>query len=439
MNQLSQIKFDARLLFVGMALMLCALGPAQTALNQPGQAGQAGLLPPGQAGGTAAGAGAVTETLTPEEKKLIEAHRLKQKQDDQKKMETALKEGIEVRMGDIGGFRGARSNVIMGYGLVMGLTGTGDSKQTPLTAKLLSNALSRAGITVDPKEMQGKNMATVVVTAELPPFAAPGRKIDLTVSSIGDAKSLEGGTLMPTNLGPANNPDQVYVVASGSLSLGGFEAGSGGSSQRKNHQTVGRVPDGGDVQMAAPTQFVFTGGKVFFDLDEPDFTTAQRVAAQLAVKFPDCLASAIDAVTIALNVPGGLQAVDFLSQVEGTPVKANLVASIVINERTGTIVAGGHVKLGPAMIAHGSLQVRIDPEVIVSQPGPRSNGETVVVEIPRVEATDPQAQIALTAGGATIEDLAKILQTLKVSAKDIIAILQALADQGALKARIRIQ
>lgn len=427
---------DARLLFAGMALAFCAVGAAQAALNQPGQAGQAVQTPPGQTGGAGE---AVTETLTPEERKIIEAHRQKQRLEDQKKMETALKEGIEVRMGDIGGFRGARSNVIMGYGLVMGLAGTGDTKQTPLTAKLLANALSRAGIAIDPKDMQGKNMAAVVVTAELPPFAAPGRRIDITVSSFGDAKSLEGGTLLPTPLGPSNNPEQVYVMASGSLSLGGFEAGSGGASQRKNHQTVGRVPDGGDVLQSAQTQFVFTGGRVFFDLDEPDFTTAQRVAAQLAVKFPTSMAAALDGVTISLSVPDGLQPVDFLSQVEATTVKANLLASIVINERTGTIAAGGHVKLGPAMIAHGSLQVRIEPEVIVSQPGPRSNGETVVVEIPRVDAQDPQAQIALTAGGATIEDLAKILQTLKVSAKDIIAILQALADQGALKARIRIQ
>lgn len=428
---------DPRLAFVAFALALCAMGPAQTGANLPpgqlggGQAGQAG-----QAGGQN---GATTETLTPEEKKILDAHRLKQRQEELLKMSTALKEGIEVRMGDIGGFRGARSNVILGYGLVVGLAGTGDTKQTPITAKLLSNALSRWGSIVDAKDLQGKNVALVTVTAELPPFAAPGRKIDITASSIGDAKSLEGGFLLPTPLGPATAPDQVYVMAAGSLSLGGFQASSGGASSRKNHQTVGRIPDGGDVQQTVATQFVFTGGKVYFDLDEPDFTTAQRVATQLQAQFPQASPRAVDAVTISLTIPEGTSPVEFLSGVEGTLVKANLPASIVINERTGTIVAGGHVKLGPAMIAHGSLQVKIEPDVVISQPAPRSNGETVVVELPRVSAEESPTQIAMTAGGATIEDLSKILQTLKVSAKDIIAILQALADQGALKARIRIQ
>jgi flagellar P-ring protein precursor FlgI len=387
---------------------------------------------------TAIGVAQTAPPTNQEDEKARQA-RLQQRIDQDKAISDALLEGISVRLPDIGGFRGAQSNVVMGYGLVVGLDGTGDTKSTPFTAKLLSNALSRWGTMVDPEQMRGKNIATVSVTAELPPFAAPGRKVDITIQSIGDAKSLAGGFLLPTPLAPTSKPDDVYILATGAASIGGFSASSGGASSSKNHQNVGRIPDGGDVQKSVQTQFVFPNNTVYFDLDEPDFTTAQRTAQAIVDGLPGYLAIATDAVTIKIIFPAGVDPVVAFSQVESIEVKANLPTSVVINERTGTIVIGGNVKLGPAVIAHGSLQVRIESEVFVSQPPPFSNGETKVVEIPVVETQENPAQIGLIGGKTTLNDLAKILQALKVTARDIIAIIQALADQGALKARVKIQ
>lgn len=377
----------------------------------------------------------LTNGLTPEQQ--AEQERLRQINEQ---IDLTTTEGIAVRIADIGGFRGAASNKVIGYGLVVGLDGTGDSRSTPFTAKLMANALSRWGTIVDAEQFKAKNIATVSVTCELPPFAAPGRKANITVSSIGDAKSLQGGYLLPTPLTPLNTPDDVYVLAGGPVSIGGFSASSAGSSASKNHQNVGRIPDGGDIQRSVNTQFVFEGGIIYFDLDEPDFVTASRVAQAINESYTDFQAMAMDGVTIQISIPSTVPPVYALSQIEATMVKANLPASVVINERTGTIVIGGSVKLGPAVIAHGSLQVRIQTEFQVSQPPPFSKeGQTVVVPNSQVNAGEDTAQVTLVGGSATISDLAKVLQTLRISATDIIAIMQALAAQGALKARIKIQ
>ncbi|MBX3113777.1 MAG: flagellar basal body P-ring protein FlgI [Fimbriimonadaceae bacterium] len=368
---------------------------------------------------------------------------MKAAQDAAQKRETAIRQaesnGVAVEIAAIGGFRGARSNTIMGYGLVVGLAGTGDSKQVSATSTALANALTRWGTLVDPSKFTSKNIAIVSVTAELPAFAAPGRKIDITVQSIGDAKSLEGGFLLPTPLGTMYDTNLSFAIASGSLSIGGFNSGSNGSSIRKNHATVGRVPDGGDIQRGVDTQFVFGDGFLYLDLDQPDFTTAQRVRDQIAKSFPGLGVTAIDAVTIAIKLPNAKDAVDVISQVQKLEVYANTEPTIVINERTGTIVIGGNVKLGPALIAHGSLRVQIDTEFITSQPLPFSQGQTTVTPVSQVNASEQIPQVVVVAPNATLDDLAKIFQAMDVSARDIIAILQALADQGALKARIRIQ
>ncbi|MBX3095362.1 MAG: flagellar basal body P-ring protein FlgI [Fimbriimonadaceae bacterium] len=345
-------------------------------------------------------------------------------------------EGLPVRLGDIGGFRGARSNKIIGYGLVVGLQGTGDSRSTPFTATLMANALARWGTQVNEQQYRAKNIAVVSVTAELPAFAAPGRKMDVTVSSLGDAGSLQGGFLLPTTLAALTNPDDVYAVASGAVSIGGYNVGSGGSSQRTNHANVAVIQNGADVERSVATQILFAGNVMFFDLDEPDFTTVERAVSVINNEFVDIHAVADDGVTIRLIIPEGVPATYAAKEIEGLIVKANLPASVVINERTGTIVIGGDVKLGPAVIAHGSLKVRIDTDFAISQPLPFSDGQTVVVAVPTTQVQEGDAQIAVVAPNATVEDLAQILQTLKVSARDIIAILQALADQGALKARV---
>lgn len=357
----------------------------------------------------------------------------------QESIRAAEANGISVEAGAIGGFRGARSNVIMGYGIVVGLNGTGDSKQVEVTSIAMSNAISRWGTVVDPKNFRSKNIAIVSVTAELPPFAAPGRKIDITVQSLGDCKSLEGGVLLPTPLATMTDYSNVYAMAAGAVSIGGFNAGGGGNSVRKNHPTVGRVPEGADIQKSVPTQFVFNGNTLYYDLDNPDFTTVKRTADKIQETFPGLGVQAVDAVTIAITIPSADDAVSVISQIQKMEVMANSEPTVVINERTGTIVIGGNVRLGPALIAHGSLRVQIETEFITSQPGPFSNGETTIVPSTRTGASEDAPEVVVVAPNATLDDLAKIFQAMDVSARDIIAILQALADQGALKARIRIQ
>ncbi|MCW5936825.1 MAG: flagellar basal body P-ring protein FlgI [Fimbriimonadaceae bacterium] len=377
--------------------------------------------------------------LTPQQiadvKKLLEE---KEKAERQAVREAEL-EGVRVRLGDIGQFRGARRNVLTGIGLVVGLAGTGDTKSTPWTQTLISNYLSRWGTIVDQAQVKGKNIATVMVTAELPPFIAPGSRVDLTVSSNGDAKSLQGGVLLPTTLASMTDADTVMAVGYGAVSIGGFDASSGGSGSRKNHPTVGVISGGATVEKSVPTQFVFEGGVMYFDLDKPDFTTAERTAATLRDQFPGYQVTALDGATVKIVAPSGESPTFVAQQVEATEVLANTPASVVVNERTGTIVVGGNVRLGPAVIAHGSFEVRITTDYVISQPAPFSQGETVVIAVPQVDAGETRAQVQLVPPGATLEDLSRIFQALKVSARDVIAILMALQKQGALKARIEVQ
>lgn len=354
-------------------------------------------------------------------------------------LRTAADEGIAVPIESIANVRGARSNKLVGFGIVVGLEGTGDTRSTPFTANLLANALTRWGTMVDAAQVRSKNIATVSITAELPPFAAPGSKVDITVQSIGDAKSLQSGFLLPTTLTSMSDPETVMVTGSGPVSIGGYNVTSGGSSVRKNPSNVGIIAGGGDIERGVQTQILFEGNKIYLDLMTPDFTTAERVANAIRESFPEFQAVAEDGVTIAVTVPTGVTAPTALSQILATEVKANTPASVVINERTGTVIVGGKVKLAPAVIVHGSLQIRIDTDVLVSQPAPFSRGETVAVEIPTVQAQESPTEIAVLRPNTTISDLAVILQTLKVSARDIIAIFQALSDQGALKAKIKVQ
>jgi flagellar P-ring protein precursor FlgI len=377
--------------------------------------------------------------LSPAQKAELERLLSERSRQEADRIRLAEEEGVTVRLADIGQFRGARSNVVQGIGLVVGLAGTGDTKSTPWTATLVSNAMRRWGTFVDEKQVRSKNLATVMVTAEIPPFLAPGSKIDLTVSSNGDAKSLEGGVLLPALLSSLSKPEETLAVGFGPVSIGGFNASSGGSSVRKNHATVGLVAGGGTLEASVPTQFVFEGGVMYFDLDAPDFTTAERAAAAIRLAMPGVEAKALDGATIEIVAPAGAAPTAVASEVGSCLVLANTPATVVVNERTGTIVVGGNVRLGPALIAHGSLQVRVTTDYLVSQPAPFSQGETVVVAIPEVEAQETPAQTQLVAPNATLGDLAKVLQELKVSARDVIAILTALQRQGALKARIVLQ
>jgi len=349
------------------------------------------------------------------------------------------KNGVEVRIKDIAHFRGVRSNQLKGFGLVVGLEGTGDTKKTPFTQQLLANALRDWGTAVDATQLGLKNIATVTVTCDLPPFAAPGTRIDVTVQSVGDAKSLQGGFLLSTPLYGANDNTKAIVVAQGGVSIGGFQAGASGSSVQKNHLNVGRLPEGGIIESSVATQVVFNG-KMYLEVEQADFTTVQRLATKLGEVFPYYSPRPINGVSIELTLPSEKNSVEAIAEIEAATVFADIPAVVVINERTGTVIVGGNVKVGPAIVIKGSLQVRIDTINDVSQPPPFSSGGTTKeVSNSQVSADEDKVQMALMAPNTTVADLARIFSELRVSATDIIAILQELKAQGALKARIKTE
>lgn len=354
-------------------------------------------------------------------------------------IDAAEQNGIEVRIKDIARLRGVRSNQLLGYGLVVGLEGTGDTRKTPFTNTLLANAMRKFGTVVDETQLNAKNIATVAITAELPPFAAPGNSIDVTVQSIGDAKSLQGGFLLQSPLYGAADDQRAVVVAQGAVSIGGFNFGGGGTSVQRNHVNVGRVLSGGIVERAVPYQMVFPGGKLYLELEDGDFTTAQRVAAAIAQVMPGLSPRAQDGGTIELRLPEGDDPVTTYAKIETLKIHADIPAVVVVNERTGTIVIGGNVRLGPAIVAQGNLQVIIERTPVISQPNPLSGGTTVRDEQNTVTVNEERANMAVVGPNATVSDLAKIFQALKVSPRDIVAILDALREQGALKARVKLQ
>lgn len=352
-----------------------------------------------------------------------------------KELIAAERQGLEVRIKEIARFRGVRRNQLTGVGLVVGLNGTGDSKNTPYTQTLLSNAMKARRFEAAPDALKVKNVAVVYVTADLPPFAAPGNDIEVTVASLGDAKSLQGGELLQMPL-YAGEGEIAYVVAQGPVSIGGFQVQAGGNTAQKNHPTAGKAP--GIVEARVPTKTVFEGNKMFLELDDADATTAKRIAGVLAAKFPDYLPRANDSGSVEITLPEGRSPMIAMSEIEQTMVFSDNEGSIVIDERTGTIVAGANVRLGPAVIAKGGLSVQIMQTPLVSQPSPFSQGgNTATATQTNVSVEDAQAQVALVGPNATLGDLAAIFQILKVSPSDIIAIVQALHDQGALKAKIK--
>ncbi len=346
--------------------------------------------------------------------------------------------GLEVRIKDVARFRGVRRNQLLGYGLIVGLEGTGDTRKTPFTQTLLANAMKEFGTMIDPATLDSKNVATVAITAELPPFASPGNPLDVTVQSIGDAKSLQGGYLLQAPLYGASDKTNAVAVAQGAISIGGFNVSSGGNKLQKNHVNVGRVPGGAIVERVVPFQLVY-GGKMFIELDEGDLTTANRIATRIREIKPEFNPAAVDGGTIQLDLPAAFDAVQAMSMIEMVMVKVDIPALVIVNERTGTIAMGANVRLGPAVIAQGSLQIVIDEFNEVSQPGPFSNGQTRPVTNQRVNAGEENAQVGLISSVTTVADLAKVFQALKVSPRDTIAILQALKEQGSLKARLKIQ
>jgi flagellar P-ring protein precursor FlgI len=323
----------------------------------------------------------------------------------------------------------------MGTGLVVGLGGTGDTKKSIITQQIIANLFKEFGIKLDPSLLDLKNIAAVMVTADLPAFASNGQLVDVQVQSIGDAKSLVGGTLIQTAMYAAGDQSTVYVMAQGSLNVGGYDFSGGGSSAKKNFVTAGRVPEGGIVERGAATKLVWDG-KMYLDLSQQDLTTANRIAAKINENYPNLLANAVNGGTIEMVLPIGVSPVDAMSKIEELTVFADTPETIVINEKTGTIVIGGNVKIGPAAIVHGSLNVRIDQDIQVSQPNPFTLGQTVVTQKTTIDVNEPKADVASLSPNTTVADLAKVFHALQLKASDVIAILQALRQQGALKARI---
>ena len=334
---------------------------------------------------------------------------------------------------NIASVEGNRINYLQGYGLVVGLRGTGDGKATQFTVKSLANALQKMGIVVDPNRITVKNVAAVMVTAKVPPYAKAGMRFDVSVSSIGDAKSLEGGTLLLT---PLRGPDgKVYALAQGQVIVGGYEARGRGARQVRNVPTVGRIPNGAILERDLP--FDMNVREVNIILDYPDFTTAKAVQDTINEKFRSKLARAIDSATVKVRIPEDMSPVDFLAIVENLDVKASQIAKVVIDGRTGTIVLGGDVRISPVAVAVGSLVVKVKEMPEVVQPPPLSPGETKVVPRTEVQVIEEKKRL-VPLKGTTVGELVSSLNKIGATPREIISVLQAIKEAGALKAKLEV-
>jgi flagellar P-ring protein precursor FlgI len=345
------------------------------------------------------------------------------------------------RVKDVATIEGIRDNQLVGYGLVVGLRGTGDSSQTVFPAQTLISALERMGVTVpqtgsnSASNMQVKNMAGVFVVATLPPFSRPGYKMDITVSSAGDARSLEGGILLMT---PLYGPDgQVYAEAQGALVLGGYMATSGGNSKQLNHPTTARIPGGALVERPGPFELkqMHTVSVV---LNDADFHTAERMAAAIDRALGSARAHVIDSRRVEVSAAPDEDVAALLDRIEAVEVEVFPRARVVVNERTGTVVIGGTVRLQPVSILHGGLSVNVISETMVSQPNPLSTGTTQVVQQTTLQAQDKPVNRIDLKEGATVEDLVQELQRTGAGARDVISILQAMKEAGALEADLEV-
>jgi flagellar P-ring protein precursor FlgI len=348
-------------------------------------------------------------------------------------------EAKAVRLKEIGTVQGVRSNQLMGYGLVVGLDGTGDqTTQTPFTSQSLGAMLQQMGITVPAgTSMQVKNVAAVVVTATLPPFAQPGQPLDVNVSSLGNAKSLRGGLLVATPLKGADG--QIYALAQGNVIVGGAGASAGGAKVQVNHLNAGRVPEGASVERAVPTPWL-QGSTIQYNLQSDDFNTAREVAKAINKVKGDGTAEAIDgrSVTVALpRAPG--ERVAFIADLENLNIEQAIPsARIVINARTGSIVMNQAVTIGPCAVAHGNLSVTISTTPVISQPNALSQGQTVATEKTDIRINQEPGNIIQLPAGTKLTEVVKALNALGANPQDLLAILQAMKTAGALQAELEV-
>jgi len=352
-------------------------------------------------------------------------------------MTTMLQPAFATRIKDISAFDGMRDNQLVGYGLVVGLNGSGDSDQTRFPIQSLVNMLERMGVTVNRTDITMKNVAAVTVTATLPPFAKQGNKIDVLVSSLGDAKSLAGGTLVMSPLRGADG--QVYAVAQGPVVTNSFSYGGQASSAQKNHPTAGRVPEGAIVEKELPNMLA-DKTRLRLNLQQPDFTTAARITASINDYFKGKVASSLDPGTVEIVIPSDYigRSVEFVAALERLDVRPDKAAKVVMNERTGTIVMGENVRISTVAVSHGNLTLLIKEKPEVSQPNPLAQGETKVVPRTTIKVTEESGGLAVVKEGANIGEVVKALNALGVSPRDLIGIMQAIKAAGALQAELSI-
>ncbi len=346
-----------------------------------------------------------------------------------------------LRVKEIAAVQGVRTNQLTGYGLVVGLDGTGDqTTQMPYTTQSINNYLQQMGITLPAanlSQLQLKNVAAVIVTAQLPAFAQPGQAIDVVVSSMGNAKSLKGGTLIMTPLKGLDG--EVYAVAQGNMVVGGAGASAGGSKVQINHLSAGRIPDGAQVERSVPTPLQ-DGDFITLGLNSSDFQTARRVAEVINRRLGQGLAQALDGRTVQVRAPNNPHSrVTFLAELEELPLDASIpAAKVVINSRTGSIVLNQAVTLGPCAIAHGNLSITISSTPVISQPAPLSRGETVVAQRSDIQIRQEPGNVIQMQASPQLSDVVRALNALGATPQDLLAILQAIKASGALNAELEV-
>ncbi len=340
------------------------------------------------------------------------------------------------RIKEMAYINGARSNQLIGYGLVTGLSGTGDKSNTIFTNQSLANMLETMGIRVDPRATKVNNIAAVMVTANLQPFARVGSRIDVTVSSIGDAKSIEGGVLVATPLKGVDGA--VYAIAQGPIVVGGFLVGGQGASVQKNHPTVGRIASGATIEREVPSED-YKGSEITIALKNPDFTNARRIAERINDTFSS-VASAKDAGTVNVKIPADMRQnpVRFVSIVENLDIKADNQGKIVVDEKTGTVVIGENVRISTVVISHGNISVQIKEDARVSQPMPFSQGRTVETPDTQIKVREDRGKFYLLQSGVTLRELVNALNAAGISTRDVITILQTIKASGALFAELEV-
>ncbi|HBU48182.1 MAG TPA: flagellar biosynthesis protein FlgA [Myxococcales bacterium] len=332
---------------------------------------------------------------------------------------------------------GLRTNHLVGYGLVVGLDGQGDNDSARFTVKSIAALMQRQGVQVKEREIRVKNVAAVMVTSQLPPFAKAGNNLDVQVSSIGNAKSLQGGTLLMTRMKGADG--KTYALAQGPVSVGGFSLGGGGGKVQKNHPTAGRVPSGATVERPAPSQLE-TGKPLLLHLNRPDFTTAARIARAINEALGSVSAHAMDPGQVKVNIPEPYKnrSVDLVAGIEALEVLSDQRARVVLNERTGTVVMGHGVRIKTVAISHGSLMLSVSGDEQIVQPQAFTEGTTATQQNTKVDVKEGSSGLAMVKSGPTLGQVVSALNALGVTTRDLIAILQAMRAAGALDAEIEL-